>query len=554
MHLLSLIVTLLFIYISTFSQAIVDLQARDFYVHDLPLLPTNLSSIRMHAGHVPVSSIHHGTLFFWHFAQKNVTDKSRTVIWLNGGPGCSSMMGIWLIIGPFRFQDENTIVENNGSWHLHANLLFVDQPLGTGFSKTYSRLFVRELDEMADHFLGFLNRYIEIFPELLEDDIYLAGESFAGQYIPYIARTILDKRSDMKLRGLLIGNGFTDPISKYKSLLPFAVENNLVEENSKLFYRIAHQTKLCEQALHDYSQIFYHTCYRILYDIVENGSMNNHHGANEKGRCVNMYDIRLDDIPPACGTNWPAEMIYVKQYLQRKDVMSRIHVDDWTVRWVPCAEIVRFKFTAIHSKPSITLLPDLLRQIPILLYSGEYDLISNHMGTELMIDTMTWNNRTGFDLGNGILAPTESWIIDGESAGLIRRARNLTYILFYNGSHMVPYDQPRRSQIMLHQFIQSNFTSLISNTIKKRRKLLFKRTRSTFNSIIGIVVAAIISIIALIWFLIWKQYPTRIATPCSIIRMIRSKLCHVQEGEMGPAATSNNSSEESRNLNDETIV
>ncbi|CAF4345581.1 unnamed protein product, partial [Adineta steineri] len=102
--------------------------------------------------------------------------------------------------------------------------------------------------------------------------------------------------------------------------------------------------------------------------------------------------------------------------------MSGIHINDKKVTWEECSSSVHNTFKAYNSKPSITLLPDLLQQIPIILYSGQYDLICNHWATEAMIDGMTWNNGTGFDFGNGTSSPKHLWIVDGESAGLIQSA------------------------------------------------------------------------------------------------------------------------------------
>ncbi|CAF2031939.1 unnamed protein product [Rotaria magnacalcarata] len=102
--------------LSMLNLAAVGLQADDFYVHDLPLLPTKASSIRMHAAQIPISPKCDGALFFWPFASKNLVDRSKTVIWLNGGPGCSNLHGAWLGISPFRFQDKDTMIENDGSW------------------------------------------------------------------------------------------------------------------------------------------------------------------------------------------------------------------------------------------------------------------------------------------------------------------------------------------------------------------------------------------------------------------------------------------------------
>ncbi|CAF2128290.1 unnamed protein product [Rotaria magnacalcarata] len=515
-----------FIFVVIVSQVGSDLQASDFYVTGLPFLPKEASSIRMHAGHLPVNSEHHGALFFWHFASKYAGDKPRTVIWLNGGPGCSSLIGAWAEISPFRFQDKTTIVENNGSWHMFTNLLFIDQPAGTGFSYIDTDSFIHELDEMTNHFLNFLDRYINIFPELLQNDIYLAGESFAGQYIPYIARAILTKRSELKLLGLLIGNGWIDPSSTYESYLPFAVANNLVENNSVLYHKIAAQTEICLRRLSNETHVFDGACELILSEIAKNGAMNNHYPNKTTDRCVNIYDVRLDDTWPACGMNWPVDIEYATLYLHREDVMSRIYVDGKKSGWTECADSVFYTFRAYHSIPSIKLLPDLLRQIPIVLYSGERDFICNHWGTERMMDAMTWNNRTGFDLGNKTSAPLESWIVDDEPAGLIRTARNLTYILFYNASHMVPYDYARRSSATLHQFIKLNLLSDSDKTTEKNKveKMNTKKRRAGLIAL-ALIIATII-LIGLTSFFVCKRQQIRMHLPVNTTRVLWSSRCH----------------------------
>ncbi|CAF3321743.1 unnamed protein product [Rotaria sp. Silwood2] len=480
----------------------------------------------MHAGYLPVDPKHHGALFFWHFASKYIADTSRTVIWFNGGPGCSSLIGAWMAIGPFRFQDENTIIENNGSWHMFANLLFVDQPVGTGFSYIDTDALIHELDEMANHFVSFLDRYIEVFPELLQNDIYLAGESFAGQYIPYIAKEIFTKRSNLKLRGLLIGNGRIDPVTIYESYLPFAVANNLVKNNSVLYNDISNQLRICQRALSKEVHVFEEECYLIMNQILSDGAMNNHYTRKKKGRCVNVYDVRLDDTWPDCGRNWPPEMKYLTLYLHRQDVMSHIHVDGDKQTWTKCSDSVLATFRAYHSEPSIKLLPDLLQKIPIVLYSSEYDLICNHWATEKMMDAMTWNNRTGFDMGNGTLAPLDPWIVDNEPVGLIRTARNLTYVLFYNASHMVPYNYAHQSRTMLHQFMHSNLSFNANQTTEKN--IVENKNQTTYRPgkrFALIVVASIIIIITLAglaWFVVHKQQQIDIQTVLSRTRILWS--------------------------------
>jgi carboxypeptidase D len=93
--------------------------------------------------------------------------------------------------------------------------------------------------------------------------------------------------------------------------------------------------------------------------------------------------------------------------------------------------------------------------MPIILYSGDQDLICNHLGTEELIHKMKWQNGTGFEdpPGSGTWAPRQPWTFDGEPAGFYQTARNLTFVLYYNSSHMVPFDYPRRTRDMLDRFV-----------------------------------------------------------------------------------------------------
>jgi carboxypeptidase D len=74
-------------------------------------------------------------------------------------------------IGPYRVKDDHTLVYNEGSWGEFANLLFVDNPVGTGFSFVNTDSFVHELTEMAEQFVTFLEKYFTIFPEYEHDDV-----------------------------------------------------------------------------------------------------------------------------------------------------------------------------------------------------------------------------------------------------------------------------------------------------------------------------------------------------------------------------------------------
>lgn len=121
--------------------------------------------------HIEVTPQHHGNLFFWHFENRHIANRKRTVIWLNGGPGCSSLDGALMEIGPYRVKDKDHLVYNEGSWDEFANLLFIDNPVGTGYSYVDTDSYVHELKDMADQLITFLEKFFAIFPEHEDNDV-----------------------------------------------------------------------------------------------------------------------------------------------------------------------------------------------------------------------------------------------------------------------------------------------------------------------------------------------------------------------------------------------
>lgn len=144
--------------------------ASDYYVHRLPGAPAE-PRLDMYAGHIEITPEHHGNLFFWLAKNRHIANKQRLVLWLNGGPGCSSMDGALMEIGPYRVNEDGTLRLQDGSWDEFANVLFIDQPVGTGFSYVDTNAYVHEMDEMAQQMITFLNAFFDIFPEHEHHDV-----------------------------------------------------------------------------------------------------------------------------------------------------------------------------------------------------------------------------------------------------------------------------------------------------------------------------------------------------------------------------------------------
>jgi carboxypeptidase D len=258
-------------------------------------------------------------------------------------------------------------------------------------------------------------------------------------------------RDPWNLKGLLIGNGWISGPDQYPSYLQFAYEHDLVKAGSKEATAIERQQNICLQDLSNggKDKVDTGSCEQILQVLLQQ-TQNKENG---KTMCLNMYDVRLKDTAPSCGMSWPPDLVDVTPYLRRQDVVQALHVNpDKKTGWVECNGAVGGAFTVPNSVPSIKMIPDLLAELPIILFSGDQDLICNHIGTEELINNMNFNGGKGFEL-NGVTAPRLDWVFEGEPAGIYQSARNLTYVKFYNSSHMVPFDYPRRTRDMLDRFM-----------------------------------------------------------------------------------------------------
>ncbi|KAF7313192.1 Alpha/beta-hydrolase [Mycena kentingensis (nom. inval.)] len=169
------------------------------------------------AGNVGVNRAGHpnATLFFWAFEKKNgsLTSANSTadpwMIWLNGGPGSSSQIGLMTENGPIQVKGDFSIVEKNEfSWNKLADTIWVDQPVGTGYSTSDATGYVPDEDQMGEDFVQFLSNMVKVFPSLAKRPLYLTGESYAGTYIPYITKAIFSTPNPpVNLAKIAIGDG-----------------------------------------------------------------------------------------------------------------------------------------------------------------------------------------------------------------------------------------------------------------------------------------------------------------------------------------------------------
>ncbi|SMN18078.1 similar to Saccharomyces cerevisiae YGL203C KEX1 Protease involved in the processing of killer toxin and alpha factor precursor [Maudiozyma saulgeensis] len=439
----------------------------------------------MYAGHIPLFGWDTEDkkvpedfgYFFWRFHDKSLpwdddddddnddNNEGTLIFWLNGGPGCSSMDGALVESGPLRIDDKGNAYLNQNSWASRADMVFVDQPAGTGFSaiKKGSNENTIPLDDnledVALHFCQFLINYFKAFPQDINKKIILAGESYAGQYIPHIATVILNYEQHPELQenmphfnlaALLIGNGWIDPVTQSLAYLPFAIDNNLVNQDTPGFNNLLKTHEDCQKKINtknenDDEQFSIPECDNIINQLI---SVTKTRDDDNNEQCLNVYNYELKDSMPACGMNWPADVSYVAQFFGDKNVRDALNInEEWAAEnWIECRKDVMNHMSNKGSKPSIEFLPGLLeRGLNVVLFNGDKDLICNNRGITDMIKSMKWGDQLGFSDN----AENYDWIFRQQTkrdtdvaAGYVVYDRNLTFISVYNASHMVPHDKP----------------------------------------------------------------------------------------------------------------
>jgi len=100
-------------------------------------------------------------------------------------------------IGPYRLKDKEHLEYNDGSWDEFANVMFVDNPVGTGFSYVDGNSYVHDLPEMADQFIVFLEKWFALFPEYEHDDVSSLCTQMEGK---------TDQNSSISLENLTLAN------------------------------------------------------------------------------------------------------------------------------------------------------------------------------------------------------------------------------------------------------------------------------------------------------------------------------------------------------------
>lgn len=444
--LLSMIIALLDVVMSS-SEDAKEQKMRD-RILSLPGQPPNLNFSQF-SGYVTVNSAAGRALFYWLTEAPKPSDTKPLVLWLNGGPGCSSIAyGASEEVGPFRVNpDGKTLRLNPYAWNLDANLLFLDSPAGVGFSYTNTssdELTVGDKRTGEDAY-RFLVRWMERFPEYKERPFYIAGESYAGHYIPQLAQLIVNRNKGTKtpiinLKGILMGNPLVDDYNDNKGMREYWWNHGLISDETyfELTKWCLNDTILfpkpnCDNALNQaFSEFGDIDPYNIDRPACTKGSSSN--------EWRQAWRYRGND---ECVTG------YTRKYMNDPNVHKALHARLNGTSWTSCSRVIR-KNWKDSPKSMLPILKELLQaHLRIWIFSGDSDGVLPLSGTRHSINAMK-------------LKTSKRWYPWYHSHGLVGgwsqvyEGGLLTYATVRAAGHEVPLSQPRLAFFLFSHFLANH--------------------------------------------------------------------------------------------------
>lgn len=427
-------------------------------------------------------------LFYYFVESERSPEKDPLVLWLNGGPGCSSFDGFIYEHGPFNFQAGKSknilplLHINQYSWSKVSNIIYLDSPAGVGlsYSENQTKYQTGDLQTARDTH-SFLLKWFNQFPEFNKNPFYVAGESYGGIYVPTLSAAIVEGlkakvKPIINFKGYMIGNGVTAE-QKYdgNALLPFAhgmalISDDLYREfTSSCGLDIDEDNGVAE--CKDYRDKVYKALGGLnIYDILEPCY---HNPGNENTKNLSLPNsfkqlgVTEKSLPVRkrmYGRAWPHLMVIkdglVPSWPQLNSLQNdrRLNVpctsEEVAAAWLNNESVRK----AIHAKPvnmignwalcmslvynhdagsMIKYHRNLTQQgFRALIYSGDHDLCVPYTGTQ------AWTSSLGYQ----IVDEWRAWVSNNQVAGFVQGYdHNLTFLTVKGAGHTVPEYKPREA-------------------------------------------------------------------------------------------------------------
>ena len=402
----------------------------------------------------------HKFIHYWLVEAEASPETAPLVFWTNGGPGCSGLIGFMTEQGPFRPDADGNIQPNTYAWNKIANMVFLEQPVGVGFSYSENSDDYRIGDDQAaQDNLATILAFFDKFPHFNHTALYITSESYGGHYMPTWADAIINfndaqtySQDRINFKGFAVGNPYTDYYSGVgaqmetywgKQLLPKPLWDNYVANG-------------CTDPV---QQLNNSVCSFLLLDFNKKiGNLNPY--ALDYPVCLTaqqrtMHQFLFEDFGYL--SYEPCEDNYAADYLNKNDVKTSIHVKD-DIEWEECSRTTKYKLsdkmlpmqhyynTILTSKTH----PDLR----VLVYSGDDDGVCGTIGTQKWI----------YDLGFSVSSLWNTWYVDGQTAGYITKFNTppkgskdtrFSFITVHFSGHEVPTYKPKEALELFQMYIDN---------------------------------------------------------------------------------------------------
>ncbi|KAI0368924.1 peptidase S10 serine carboxypeptidase [Pilatotrama ljubarskyi] len=420
-------------------------------------------SVKQYSGFLDISKTRH--LFFWFFEARQKPESAPLMIWLNGGPGCSSTTGLFFEMGPCTILENGRTEHNPYSWTKVANIIFLDQPIGTGFSHSTDGSKVDKLADLAVDVYAFLQLFVSRFPDLGQKPLHLAAESWGGHYGPNIASYVykMNKRmvyapfpgqKHINFASLILANGLTDPALQFESIPEYmcgGAPYPPFKSDSFDCRAMRAEAPICKKMIESCYQFpSKATCdpattycwLRMLGPLSRSG--------------LNPYDLRIpcEDREGICYKELRGIEAFMNSHRRE------LGVDESAPRFVQCNMSVNsdFYYQGQAMLNSAALLPELVDNgMRLLVFAGNTDGVCNFIGVERWMLRLEHGFHEEF-----ARAPSLEFIAKdtSEIAGRVRRAGtsgagNVTFVQIYEGGHMAPHDQPEATLDMITRWVRN---------------------------------------------------------------------------------------------------
>ncbi|KAK7442007.1 hypothetical protein VKT23_016284 [Stygiomarasmius scandens] len=395
------------------------------------------------------------SMWFWFFEARESPETAPFTLWLNGGPGCSSMIGLFQENGPCLVNENLTTTLNPFSWNNLSNMIYIDQPIGTGFS--FGTDTVNSTDSAAPFVWTAFQVLFESpeFSKFQKREFIFATESYGGHYGPSFV-TFFDEQNakiqsgeiqgeEINVSALMINNGWYDPLIQNKAYLDFATNapgygqlqpDDVLAQMNDSYFRpggCLDQEQACFDA--------------------GNSSASNRICATADDFCIeNLFipavgDRDSDDLRQnASGPIFPPEF-YVS-FLRESSVMAAIGAE---ARYSECpdAPFELFTRTGDDARTLLPQLGDLANSgLKMLIWAGDADINCNWLGGHASVLAMDWFGKE--QLAN---TPFTNMTIDDTPVAAIQNVENFSFARVFQAGHEVPAFQPQVAFEIFRQII-----------------------------------------------------------------------------------------------------